>query len=238
MAVPSIKASLKIKKARSCGYPMLALPQAIEAAKALCSGFGDGPYSRENTAKGLGYSSFSGAASGKIGSLVHFGLLSRLGGMYSVTPAAKTAFSYPEEGSGEAIVALAQNPDLYRKLIARFLDKPLPEKLEAILSADYGITGKAAPVAARNFVDTLAFAGLLRDGKVFLPDPDDVAGGDKNKKSGPAEEIFGDGSRAMIKIKLPSEIELYFPENLAYRLSMGEFKDAIENLDKEASGVK
>ena len=40
------------KKARSCGYPMLALPRAIDAAKALCENFGEGPYPREAAAKG------------------------------------------------------------------------------------------------------------------------------------------------------------------------------------------
>jgi hypothetical protein len=55
------------KKSRSCAYPVLALPKAVELAKKLFDNFGAGPHSRANVARGLGYSSFSGAVSAKIG---------------------------------------------------------------------------------------------------------------------------------------------------------------------------
>jgi len=221
------------KKTRSCGYPLFALPQAIEAARALSDRLGEGPHSRETAARGLGYSSFSGAASGKIGSLVHFGMLARSGGMYTITPQAKFAFAYPEEGSGEAIAALAGNPVLYRKLIARFLNKSLPEKLETILASDYGITGKAAPVAARNFVETLEFAGLIREGRLVFSEPDGVAAAIGRPAAQKKEnDIFVPG----IKIKLTSGIEILFPQELAYRLSMGEFAQPIKELDGKALG--
>ena len=236
-AVNSGKDLLPLKKVRSCGYPLLALPRAIEAAKTLCDGFGEGPYSRENAARGLGYSSFSGAASSKIGALAHFGLLSRSGGMYLVAALAKAAFIYPEEGSGEAIMALAQNPALYRKLIARFLNKPLPEKLEAVLAADYGITGKAAPAAAQNFIETLEFAGLVRDGKLVLPESGNDGAVAVNENLTLGEKPRDAITETAIKIKLPSKIEISFPENLAYRLSLGEFAQQIKDLNDRAGAV-
>jgi len=222
------------KKNRSCAYPLLSLPPALAAAKSLCDSYGEGPYSRTSAAKGLGYSSFSGAASGKIGALVHFGLLDRAGGMYSVSSAAKAAFSYPENGGREAIAVLAQKPVLYRRLIGRFLNKPLPEKLEAVLAADYGITGKAAPVAAQNFIQTLEFAELVREGRLFVPD----LGGIVSKQSGDMlEEKTNGRSGAAIKIKLASGIEILFPEAMAYRLSMGEFAAEIKSFDAKAGGM-
>jgi hypothetical protein len=223
------------KKTRSCGYPMLALPRAIDAAKALYENFGEGPYPREAAAKGLGYSSFSGAASGKIGSLVHFGMLTRSGGMYSMAPMGREAFSYPAEGSQEAIAVLAQNPVLYRKLISRFLNKSLPEKLEAILSAEYGITQKAAAMAAQNFIETMEFAGLIREGHLVLSQTEFGARGEKIFKS--AEKNNAEASEATIKVKLLSGIELSFPEKMAYRLSMGEFMQPIKDLDDKAGMV-
>jgi len=224
------------KKNRSCAYPMLSLPQAIAAAKSLCDNFGEGPYSRASAAKGLGYSSFSGAASSKIGSLVHYGLLERAGGMYSVASLAKICFSYPEDGSREAITAMANKPVLYHGLISRFLNKSLPEKLEAILVDDYGITGKAAPGAAQNFVRTMEFAGLIREGRLAFPDTDAEIASIKNIESFPEEKKTGVLS-SKISIKLTSGIEVLFPDFLAYRLSMGEFAPEIKNLDAKAGGV-
>jgi hypothetical protein len=224
------------KKLRSCGYPLLALPAAVEAAKALCDGLGEGPHSRQSLARGLGYSSFSGAASSKIGSLVHFGLLSRAGGMYSVTAMAKEVFSYPEEGSLVAVEKSAARPDLYKKLIARFLDQPLPEKLAAILSVDYGITGKAAPLAAQNFIETMEFAGLIRDGKLVFPEPEAEAVPREKQINEPKKEADKAAVPA-IKIKLPSGIEISFPETLSYRLSLGDFADELKNLEKKISGL-
>jgi len=224
-----------IKKNRSCGYPLLALPQAIAIAKAFFDGFGDGPHTRSIAAKGLGYSSFSGAASGKIGALVHFGMLSRARGTYAFLPLAKEAFSYPEAGSGEALAALAQKPVLYRKLIARFLNKRLPEKLEEILSSDYGITQKAAPVAASNFIATMEFAGLLKEGQIFLPEN----GGAVSQE--PSPPIFRPVKKEQsdrggtINIRLSSGIEILFPDSMSYRLSMGEFAAEIKSLDEKAN---
>ena len=230
----SIKKSGAIipKKSRSCGYPLLALPRAIEAAKMMHDGFGEGPHSRENAARGLGYSSFSGAASSKIGSLVHFGLLARTAGMYSVTALAREVFLYPNEASGEAIAKAAAKPVLYGKLLARFLDKPLPEKLEAILATDYGVTAKAAPIAAQNFIETMEFAGLVREGMLVYPERDSEAASPGEKNVAPKEKESSGVAGSAIKIKLSSGIEISFPKELAYRLSMGEFAAQIKGLDK------
>jgi len=217
------------KRTRSCGYPMITLNRAIVVAKTLCDGLGDGPYSRQAAARGLGYSSFSGAASGKIGSLVHFGLLSRLAGSYAITPLARSVFDYPAEGSEEAIIQAAYKPILYNRLITRFCDKPIPDKLEAILSADYGITGKAAPLAAQNFIETVEFAGLLREGKLMLLQKKDTNESRETKKR-------SETNINTVKISLPSGVTVVFPQELGWRLSMGEFGDELKSLENKAKG--
>jgi hypothetical protein len=218
---------------RSCGYPLLALPAAVEAAKALCDGLGEGPHSRQSLARGLGYSSFSGAASSKIGSLVHFGMLVRSGGMYSITPLAREAFSYPREGSLVAIEKAAIKPALYGKLAARFSDKSLPEKLDAILAADYGITQKAAAAAAQNFIRTLEFAGLIRGGNLVFLDPEEGVSPREKQIGGLEKETIDKTVDQTIKIKLQSGIEISFPESLSYRLSLGEFANEIKLLENK-----
>ena len=107
-----------VKKMRSGGYPLLSLPRAIAAAKKIYDNLGQGPHSRQNLARGLGYASFSGAVSGKIGALVHFGLLSRLSGLYSVTLPARAIFLYPEKNCVAEIFAAAKADEA----VAKYLD--------------------------------------------------------------------------------------------------------------------
>jgi hypothetical protein len=228
-----------IARTRSCAYPVLALPAAVELAKKLFDNFGAGPHSRESAARGLGYSSFSGAVSAKIGALVHFGLLSRLSGRYSFTPLASAVFSYPlPEGAG-AIAAAAKNPVLYQKLIARFSGEFLPRELEQILAADYGITQKAAAPAAENFLETMEFAGAMKEGMLVFPESGKIAESRPIPESGPSKKNNNgpETDNGTIKIKLPSGIEIIFPQSLAYRVAKGEFAKSIDGLDGTAGNV-
>lgn len=234
-----------LSKARSSAYPLLSLSRAIEAAKKIYENLGQGPHSRESLARGLGYASFSGAASGKIGALVHFGLLSRLAGRYSVTDRARAIFKYPGENCVVEIGAAAINPALYRALVARFSGDVLPNALEAVLTADYGITQKAAVTAAANFVETINFAGMVRDGQLVVLEAIAAPENDRpqnvsNEQTGFREKEISETEEKSegIKIKLPSGVKIIFPDELAYRLSMGEFAVELKNLEKKASGVK
>ena len=233
-----------VKKARSAAYPLLSLPRAAEAAKKIYENLGAGPHSREALARGLGYASFSGAASGKIGAMAHFGLLSRIAGRYSVTVRARAIFKYPDEGCLPQIVAAAIQPALFRALAARFDGEALPNDLEAILTADYGITQKAAPQAVANFVRTMELADMLKDGRLVLPQTDLPIMDSKPEndleepRAGEGKNIDAAGKENAIKIKLPSGVEIIFPDELAYRLSMGEFAVELKNLEKKARGVE
>lgn len=226
-------------KIRSGAYPLLSLPEAIGLAGKLFDNLGAGPHSRQNAAKGIGYLSFSGAASGKIGSMVHFGLLLRNAGEYMISSLAREAFSYPGESGVAAIAEAARHPVLYSRIIDRFSGQPLPKGLPEILVADYKITQKAAMLAARNFIKTIEFAGLGKDGTIFPQDynrennfpPDDAV--KTEHPNSPAREAALPG--AAITITLESGVEIKFPESLAYRISMGEFKDEIKKLEQKTS---
>jgi len=223
-------------RARSGAYPLLSLPEAISLAGKLFDNLGAGPHSRQNAAKGIGYLSFSGAASGKIGSMVHFGLLLRNAGEYMVSPLAREAFLYPGESGVAAIAEAARHPVLYSRIISRFSGQPLPKGLPEILVADYRITQKAAMLAARNFIKTVEFAGLAKDGKL-LPQDYNYENNPPLNNIAKAEHSndLAVAPDAAITITLESGVEIKFPKNLAYRISMGEFKDEIKKLEQKTS---
>lgn len=223
-----------VKKQRSGAYPLVALPEAIGSAQKIFDNLGQGPHTRENVARGLGYASFSGAASPKIGALVHFGLLLRQKGGYLVSPLALEIFDYPKEGSETAIAKAASQPGLYDKLINRFNRQALPKNLPHILTADYKITEKAAPMAAEIFIKTMEFSGFLKEGKLVAPGQSNASEPILQAENGSGKENRYSGGKE-IKIELPSGIRISFPESLAYRLSMGEFSDEIKNLEKKTS---
>lgn len=227
------------KKSRSAAYPLLSLPEAIESAQTTVDNLGFGPHSRESLARGMGYASFSGAVSGKIGAMVHFGLLSRLAGRYSFTDLARSIFSHPLEAVSFEISQAASRPAIYRALIARFLDEALPRDLKGLLVSDYKITPKAAALAAQNFIKTMEFAGLIKDGRIAGPDAEfsgaeDIA--DPQIAFAPPADSLPAKTKDKIIIKLPSGVEISFPCRLAYRISMGEFALELKNIDEKAAG--
>ncbi|MCU0652834.1 MAG: hypothetical protein MUD10_01070 [Candidatus Pacebacteria bacterium] len=224
------------RKERSGAYPLIALSPAIDAAKRLFENYGAGPHTRDNLAKGLGYASFSGAASVKIGALVHFGLLERQRGTYAVTLLAKEIFEYPKEGSEAAVLRAALNPALYAKLAARFGGEALPRELPRVLAADFRITEKAAPAAAANFLETMEFAGMLRDGRLDSGQPAPPEASVMPPRAG--MPVMNPPKPGLIRVALPSGIEISFPQEMSFRLSMGEFAEHIKNLDERARGIE
>jgi len=228
-------AKIKSAKVRSCAYPVLALPECSQLAQKIFDGLGQGPHTRATLAKGMGYSSFSGAVSAKIGSMVQFGLLERFHGGYSVTPLAEEIFSYPDEISQPSIAEGALRPALYKKLADRFAGKSIPHGLAAVLAAGYRITEKAAPEAAANFIKTMEFSGLLKDGILGLPPAGEAAAPVEKKSRELLTANKEDDGR--IKIELPCGGAVLFPKEMAYRLSLGEFAEAIKDLDRKAGGI-
>lgn len=238
------------KKIRSRAYPALPLAAAIKAAKKIYDNLGNGPHLRETLSRGLGYASFSGAVSSKIGALVQFDFLVRQSGRYSITDAARAVFEYPARGAGD-IARSALRPPLYRALAARFAGESLPKDIAAILALDYGISKKAAPDAAMNFAKTMEFAGIFENGCLVLPetavrkDPGDLPNGrgenenfeigaNENESRGKARYFGGE----KIEINLDSGVAVIFPKSLASRLAMGEFAPELKSLENKTKGVE
>lgn len=230
------------KKIRSRAYPALDLPAAILTAKKIFDDLGQGPHSRMSLARGLGYGSFCGAASAKIGALAHFGFLERFAGNYSVAPAALPLFDYPKNLRQNEIFAAAARPSLFAALAARFAGQNLPKNLPAVLVSDYGIAPAAAPLAAKNFAATFEFAGMLKGGRLVLPDAGENAADDDSEEKSfeeknrwpAAENNRGGGEEeGEIEVRLASGIRIIFPKKFAARLARGEFAEEVKSLDSK-----
>ena len=230
------------KKIRSRAYPALDLPAAILVAKKIFDDLGQGPHSRMSLARGLGYGSFCGAASAKIGALAHFGFLERFAGNYSVAPAAPPLFDYPKNLRQNEIFAAAARPSLFAALAARFAGQNLPKNLPAVLVSDYGIAPAAAPLAAKNFAATFEFAGMLKDGRLVLPDAGENASDDdseeksfegKNRWPAPENNRGGGEEEGEIEVRLASGIKIVFPKKFAAQMARGEFAEEVKNLDSK-----
>ncbi len=228
------------KKLRSAAYPMLSLPAAIDAAKKIFENLGIGPHSRDALARGLGYASFSGAASGKIGAMVHFGLLERFAGSYSAAPLAEKIFDFSRADRAKEIFEAATKPALFASLAARFSGQVLPKDLPLVLVSDYHIASKAAQAAACNFVKTFEFAELLKNNRLVLPgaeengEASDVLENKTFEKENSLRVDEDKNKNEGIEVKLDSGIAIVFPKKFSSRLALGEFAQDLKNLENRA----
>lgn len=147
--------------------PSHSLEDAIEGAAKVFEALGTTRHQRDDAATAMGYKPGSGAANSKVGSLTHFGLLSRSGANYEVSELAQRILTPIDEDERRVAVAeAAVTPSLYSELIAQLDGQPFPPMLPAILQRNYGVVPKGANDVASRFEETLKFAGLLIDGKV------------------------------------------------------------------------
>jgi len=155
-------------RARSVAYPAVSLEVAIELINELEEKLGKGPYSREDAAKGIGYSSISGPSASRIAALKHYGLLDRFGNTYARSDLAyKIMHPVTEAEKKSSIVAAALTPKLFDKLARQFNKHALPSLFANILMRE-GISKSAAADAAKIFRETLHFAGLMPNGVVSV----------------------------------------------------------------------
>src|SRR5258707_586923 len=135
----------KMKKNRSAAYPSIALQEAVDQLRRLHVELGKGPYDRTMAAKSLGYRGVSGASASKIAALVHYGLISRVGGGYQETELG-TSLALPLDRAEETgtLRAAFNSPALFVKLMDDFGGRALPVKLDIILTRQYKITEQAS----------------------------------------------------------------------------------------------
>jgi hypothetical protein len=168
--------SIPRSRQKSDSYPRFTLQKAEELAKAI---FDLGPRSceAERVAQVAGYSVKSGSYLGLKSTASQFKLIQvEKNGCLSVTEDWIDVFHHSEDfqlikkARREAI----SRPKLYRQLIEEFTNRQLPtlEKLgrELHLSQKYGILKDAAEIAARIFIESASYAGLLNDRGYLLAD--------------------------------------------------------------------
>lgn len=164
----------KIKKIkeRSVAYPSVTLEEALNRLQELQSNHGSGPYSREDAARGMGYSSISGASTRAVAALVHYGLLDRSGNAYTQSKIAREIlFPVSDQAKSHAITQAAHSPRLFETLIKKYAGQAIPTMLDNILIRE-GVSSGASKETANTFRETLKFAGLLKNGVVLT----DVSG--------------------------------------------------------------
>lgn len=108
---------------------------------------------------------------GKISSSKQFGLVTTKGSLVGITDAGRRLL-YPTEGETERrnlIGKAFSSPSLYKRLVERFGGKALPPEdlLGNVLMNEYGISKAAKDRAAKVFVRSAKYAGLLSEDNVL-----------------------------------------------------------------------
>lgn len=166
----------KIKAQRSRKSPGFTLEKTLELARQIKDSLGSHPSSADMLANSLGHNNRNnGAAARKIGSLVHYNLVTRENnGQYSLSElSTKILMPTSDEEKHEAICEAAKKPALYSELLAKYTNSALPSMLSNILTREYGIISKKSNEVAETFKQTMEFAGLLRNG-ILYDEPQDM----------------------------------------------------------------
>lgn len=164
------KNALKKTKERSVAYPIFNLESAVNRLVSLYQGLGKGPYSREDAAKGMGYSGLNGASARAVAALVQYGLIDRNGNTYSLSLLSNSIIHPTEElEKSIALKKAAVNPKLFLSLVETYKGQSLPGLLENIITRK-GVGASYAKDVSTIFKDTLQFAGILVNGVVNSQD--------------------------------------------------------------------
>lgn len=155
----------KETRARSRLYPRYDLEEAIKFIESV-NKLGGNKVSAHAVAADMGKAVNNSSLTGRLSSAKQFGLLVQDEGKLSVSSLGKEII-FPrgeEEKSGAIQIAFAA-PTLYRELIADFSGKILPDKatLGNRLIHDYSIEAAAKDVAAKNFIQSAEYAGVVRN---------------------------------------------------------------------------
>lgn len=166
----SNKKSKKAKE-KSAQYPAYDLSDCMEFVRAVDK-LGGKQVSEGSLLSELGLtSSNTKSYTGKLSSSKQFGLLEFKAGLLSITERARLIL-YPTEEQREVqnkklIIEAFRSPVLYQKLIKRFDGKALPNTLANILMNDFKIAKAVMNSAAKVFISSAKFAGVLEDDNVL-----------------------------------------------------------------------
>lgn len=169
MADSSVAPSDGASAERGTQYPGDNLGEAIRLLESVRDAVGFGVATRELIASAMGYSSLSGKANRRLGTLSHFGLLTKSGvGAAKISDLGKAILMPRSEGErSEALVEAVKSPKLYAALIAKYAGHALPGLLANLLTREHSVNANSAAKAAAVFRESVEFAGLLRNGVLF-----------------------------------------------------------------------
>lgn len=149
------------ERKRYVRYPAIALPKAVEYARTLHAKESLSPVPTEMINSHFGLSAKNSKGRLICAALVQYGLAEYpKRGQLAVTRAASTIISFPKD-SREALQEAALKPELFREIRNRFGDTmPSEGNLARSLHQDFGFRERASRIVARNYRETLSFAGL------------------------------------------------------------------------------
>lgn len=156
----------KGSKARSRLYPRYDLEEAIKLIQIL-SKLGRKNVSEKSVAAETGKSITNSSFLGRVSSAKQFALISKDGGKLSLTQLGnEIMFPLDDVTKADAIRKAFTMPTLYKELIDAFGGTKIPEyaSLGNRLLNDYGIEAGAKDIAAKNFVRSAEYAGVIQNG--------------------------------------------------------------------------
>ena len=241
MSEPFVKSKKEIE--RSSSYPSIDLSTSIEKGRMLKSALGKGPFNRESAAQAMGYKGVTGTSGRTISALVQYGLLTRVGNIYSISALfERIIFPLSEEDKEVAIKTAAYTPKLYSNLLNKYNGSAIPSLLNNILIHDHGINPSVSREVAESFKKTMEFAGLLVNGVLSHDDTLTssvglVPNSEFHAETGsfPKPVPKKDNEQGLFEIKLPSGIRIYFPNEMSFSVATGKFLEVIQNIETIAS---
>ena len=157
-------------KERSAVYPAVALDECVEFVKTV-NKLGGRKVASTSIAEALGVSPATYSFRAKVSSSKQFGLIKSTGGTVELCDIAKKLL-YPTDdlSNKQLLIQCLMTAPLYKKLIEKYNDNAVPttERLGNILFQEHSITRTAKDNAAKKFIASLEYAGVLQNGVLIL----------------------------------------------------------------------
>lgn len=207
---------------RSPGYPNFSLREAVKRAEKIFSADRRNPVERENAAKHMGYNGLNGAADKALATMVHYGLLERVGkGEVRISQLAVDIL-HPDSPAQrkEALHASAYRPLLFATLRERFPDGASAETLKSYLVRENFLDRAISP-AISAYGDTCAYT--KQEGAFDSGGPDESEG----EESSPDEFEDAPMDTATDTLKKPPPLPPLPPTPAAFEVATGMRKFVI-----------
>lgn len=145
-------------RTQSPGYPQFALPKAITGVRKIFEADRRSVIDREVAQKHIGYSGTSGAADKALATLLHFGLLEKVGkGQVRVTQSAVDILHPASDATRRsALLQAGLRPQIYKDLHDRFGDHVSDTALQSYLVRENFLDRAIGPVS-NGYLETTRF---------------------------------------------------------------------------------